>query len=178
MPQIVWREVRTRGLRPDWNLIIQEVEKELRTRIGPEIVNYFQKIVASWDDEDRPRFTSRMHISKSEISVYVYPTGSEHQKNVWTWVSITGTKPHPIPAKNAKYLKYRTDYKPRTTRSGGYKGPGVAVGPWRTSIVVQHPGFQPRNFEAWVRRWYLDEFRRLVENAFKRGIYHATRGRR
>jgi len=174
MPQVLWREVRSRGLRPDWNVVIKEVESTLQKEVKPALLNYFQQIVASWSPDDAPQFKAKVHVDKQGITVYVYPTGTEHQKNVWKWVSITGTVEHPIEARNAPYLKYRKDYLPRTTRSGGYKGPGAAVGPWRTALIVTHPGFLPRDFEGWVKRWYEDEFRRLVENAFKRGIYRVT----
>ena len=174
MPQVLWRPVYSRGLRPDWDIVVAEVAAAIDKEVKPALLNYFNKIVASWSPEDAPQFKAKKHIDKHGIVIYVYPTGTEHQKDVWKWVSITGTIEHPIEAINAPYLKYRKDYLPRTTRSGGYKGPGAAVGPWRTALIVIHPGFMPRDFEGWVHRWYEDTFRKVVEAAFRRGIYRAT----
>jgi len=162
-------------LRPDWNQVIKTVDEEFDKRIKPDLLSYFNRIVALWREKDRPGFKAMKRITKEHIKMYVYPTGPN--KKIWKWVSITGCKARTITVRVAKWLRFRWagpgSYKARTTKSGGYKGPGYAVGPLVRAKVVDWPGFDPRNFEAHIARWYRPKFYRYVENAFKRGIYRA-----
>ena len=178
MPHIYCRQVRTRGLRPDWKYLKREVESALDKRVKPDLLGYFNKIVAPWKDEHRPGFRARKRMTKKFISVWVFPVGPEKVKNIWKFVSITGVKPHQIPIKNAPFLMFRWDgpgsYQARTTRSGGYKGPGVASGRWHKMLEVWHPGFERRRFEWWIGQvWYKKKFYKIMEAAFKRGIRRA-----
>ena len=107
-------------------------------------------------------------------SVNVWPTGENAQ--IWRYVS-RGTKgPYWIVSKNpSKYpLKFRTDYKPRTTPSGGYKGPGRAFGKIVRPLYVSHPGIKARNFEQHIARWYAPQFRRTMKNAVARATRRAN----
>jgi hypothetical protein len=152
-----------------------EVGVEMDSRIKPDLLSYFQRIVADWDPDDRPAFRARKKITDKEAVLYVYPTGPG--KVIWNLVSITGAKPHPIVAKVKRWLGFiwggPGSYKHRTTASGGYKGPGEPSGDWVRFKRVQHPGFKARNFEKHVARWYRPKFYKYMENAFRRGIRRA-----
>ena len=175
MPQIYCRQVRTRGLRPDWNQVIKSVEQAMDVSAKSDILSYFNRIVAHWKEEDRPAFRAMKRITKQAIKIYVYPTGPN--KNIWKWVSVTGCKARTITIRVAEWLRFRWagpgSYKARTTKSGGYKGPGVAIGPLVRMKMVDWPGFDPRNFEAHIATWYRKRFYKIVNNAFKRGIRQA-----
>lgn len=66
------------------------------------------------------------------------------------WVDEGTEGPYPIPKQPkppGQALKFRTDYRPRTTPGAPFSGgPGVAVGPWRSAEQVMHPGIEERNF--------------------------------
>lgn len=175
MPQVLWRQVRSRGLLPEWDVAIQEVGNTMDKEIKPDVLSYFNRIVAPWKEENRPSFKAIKRITRRFVSLYVSPRGPG--KKIWEWVSITGTREHDIPVKDAKWLRFiwggPGSYKARTTRSGGYKGPGMPTGTWRKRKIVRHPGFEPRNFETWIGRWYKRPYRRKIENAFRRGIRKA-----
>lgn len=176
MPKILARQVRSRGLLPDWDLVIKEVEATLDSHVKPLFVNYFVRIVEPWDEEDRPAFRARKNITKKEISIYVFPVGP----NAWLWklVSVTGSGPHPIEARNAPFLVFMWggygSYLARTDTSGHYRGPGeIEGGSVRKTVAVEHPGFPPRNFEKFIILWGKKKALRLIENAFRRGIRRA-----
>jgi len=175
MPLIYMRLVRSRGLRPDWKYMEREVSAELDNRIKPDLLGYFNRIVANWSDEHRPAFRARKSMTKQAISVWVYPTGPGAE--IWKLVSITGAKPHEITPKHKSALKFvwggPGSYKARTTTAGGYKGPGAPSGEVVFRGRVFHPGFKSRNFEKHIARWYKPKFRRNIENAFRRGISKA-----
>jgi hypothetical protein len=160
-------------LLPEWDIAIKEVEAAMDRHVKPLILGYFNRIVSSW--RHAPVFKARKSITKKEIVVYIYPTGPN--ADIWKWVSVTGTKPHPIPVSNAEWLMFiwggPGSYKARTNLSGGYKGPGLPSGTWRKMKVVQHPGFPPRNFEKWVSKWASKRANRIVGNAFRRGFRKA-----
>lgn len=176
MPRIHIKQIRSRGLSPDWELIIKEVEATLDNQVKPMFLNYFARIVEPWSEENRPAFGARKKITKKEISIYVFPRGP----NAWLWklISITGSGPHPIEAKNAPFLVFMWggygSYLARTDTSGHYRGQGdVEGGSIQRRHSVEHPGFPPRNFEKYITRWGKKKALRLINNAFKRGVRRA-----
>jgi len=172
MPQIHCRQVRSRGLRPDWDEVIKVVADGMDREVKPKILSYFFRIVAHWKEEDRPGFKATKRITRDYIKLYVFPTGPN--KNIWKWVSVTGCKARDIVVRKAKWLRFRWagpgSYKARTDKSGHYKGPGEAFGPIIRRFVVDWPGFDPRNFEKHIARWTLKWYRRTMEKLFKKGI--------
>jgi hypothetical protein len=167
--KIFARAIRTRSGYPNWRNIKREVEKTMDHKDKPELLDYFTRITDLWEHE--VTFQARKRITEKEVSLYVYPTGEN--KMLWIWVS-GGTKgPYPIPKQprpRGSPLRFRTEYKPRTGRGYRYKGPGKAVGPWRSAHQVMHPGIKSREFEKHIIRFYKKKFLKHVENAMRRGI--------
>jgi len=167
--QILFRAIRARGKHPAWVEIAKEIERTLDTRVKPRMLEYPRKVVASW--EHKPDFKARKRVTRTGISLYVYPTG-ENAK-YWQWTS-RGTKPHIIEPKRAAALRFPSLYQPKTTPRGpGYKGSGKSSGPIVFALKVHHPGTKARKFEeAWARynkKW----FRKEMENAIRRGARRA-----
>jgi len=175
MPRIYFRQIKGRARTPNWDLAIKEVEHEIDNRVKPDLLEYFNRIVAHWSDEHRPAFKAMKKITKQGISIYVFPAGPNAK--IWKWVSVTGTKIHDITIKVAQWLIFRWDgkgsYKARTSAGGHYGGPGQATGRMRKFKKVTHPGFEPRGFEVHIARWYAPKFYKYIENAFRRGIRKA-----
>lgn len=173
MPKIYTRQVRSRGLRPDWDQVIVEVARTMDSQVKPLFLGYLNKIVAPWSHP--VSFRSRKRITRQEIVLYIWPEG----EYAWLWylISVTGAKRHDIAVKEADWLKFiwggYGSYQARTTRSGGYKGPGQPTGTWRKMLLVDHPGFKPRNFEKWIVRWGGKKANAMLEAAFRRGIRQA-----
>ena len=174
MPRIYIRQIRSRGLYPNWDLVVKEVGQTLDKEVKQLYLKYFERIVNSWDEQ--PAFRAKKSVTDDYISIYVFPVGP----NKWLWelVSITGAEPHGIDAKDAPLLAFLWggpgSYKSKTTTSGGYKGTGeVEGGELMRKAHVDHPGFPPRNFEKHITRWGKPKASRLVENAFRRGVRKA-----
>lgn len=174
MPRIYIRQVRSRSLYPNWDLVVKEVEKVLDNEVKPLFLNHFQRIVESW--EHKPQFGAKKSITDKFISIYVFPRGP--YKWLWELVSITGAEAHTIEAKDAPLLVFMWggpgSYDAKTDTAGHYKGSGTVDGGEITKmLVVDHPGFPPRNLEKHITRWGTPKARKSVENAFRRGVRKA-----
>lgn len=170
MPQVLFRAIKAKPVK--WAPFYNEIATTLDKVVKPDMIAWFDKIVAKW--KHQPNFKAMKKITRTDMSVYVYPTGPNAQ--IWRYVS-QGTKgPYPIPKDGnttAKMLRFRGKYKARTTTSGGYKGPGRATGKWQIRKRVTHPGIKARNFEKHIARWYKPTFTRTMKNAVARGLRKA-----
>ena len=174
MPQVLFRQIKAKPVK--WQPFYNEIATTLDKVVKPDLIAWFDKIVASW--RHRPAFRALKKITHTDMSVYVYPTGPSAQ--IWRYVSQGTRGPYPIPKVGntaAKALRFRWggygSYKARTTTSGGYKGAGKATGKMRTFKRVSHPGIKARNFEKHIARWYYPKFRKIMKNAVARGLRKA-----
>jgi hypothetical protein len=170
MPQVLFRVIKAKPV--NWQPFYNEIADTLDKVVKPDMIAWFNKIVAAWVHQ--PAFKATKKITRTDMSVYVYPAGPNAQ--IWRYVS-QGTRAHIIRPKRAKALAFTWggpgSYKAHTTTSGGYKGPGKATGTRRVFQVVHHPGNPPRNFEAHIARWYKPTFTRTMKNAVARGLRKA-----
>jgi hypothetical protein len=170
MPQVLFRQILAKPV--NWQPFYDEIATTLDKVVKPDMITWFNKIVSAWTH--RPAFKAMKKITRADMSVYVYPTGPSAQ--IWRYVSQGTSGPYPIPKDGnttAKMLRFRGNYKARTTTSGGYKGPGRATGKWYIRKRVTHPGIKARNFEAHIARWYKPTFTRTMKNAVARGLRKA-----
>jgi len=171
MPQVLFRAIRAKPI--NWQAFYDEIARTMDAEVKPALLKYFERVTKSWRHSQT--FAAQEKITRDKVSVNVWPTGADAQ--IWRYVS-KGTKgPYWIVSKNpSKYpLKFRTGYKPRTTTSGGYKGPGRAFGKIVRPLYVSHPGIKARNFEKHIARWYAPVFRRTMKNAMARAMRRASR---
>ena len=103
MPKIIWRQVRSRGLLPNWDDVLKEVAATMDRQVKPDLLSYHNRIVAPWSRNHRPGFRTRRVLNKSEISMYVWPSGGLG-KDIWNWLSKGTEGPYDIVAKVAGKL--------------------------------------------------------------------------
>jgi hypothetical protein len=123
----------------------------------------YQAIVANW--ENQPEFGVKFSVTKRGISL---------------WIDFTGTKPHPIKAKNAPVLSFLWggpgSYSPKTRPVGIFGGPGIVSGGNLVAFLeVDHPGFPPRLFTEDMNRQFGPKDKRDLYNAYRRGFRRATK---
>lgn len=166
MAIIAVRRVGKRRKRRDWTRIWRAVRRHINTVERKKLITKFNRVVANW--KHKPKFIASFNKKRPDFVFFVRPVGKEAKK--WRWVS-RGTKgPYTIRAKNAPTLVFRTNYKPKTKPGGIFGGPGVATGPFRTPVKVEHPGIEPRLFEEEISKKFQPEFRRRIENLIRREI--------
>ena len=176
MPQVLFRAIKAK--QSDFRVFYNEIEKALDGVVKPDLLAYFNKVVKAW--KNPPVFQARKKISLVDMQIYVYPTGPNAE--IWKYVSF-GTRPHIIRPKRAKALSFQWggpgSYKPRTTTSGGYNGPGKVVGGKPVAFKhVNHPGNKARNFEKFIARWYKTRFKKVMDDAVRRGVRAAKQAAR
>jgi len=148
---------------------MKEVEKTFDRHVKPELRSYFTRITKLWDHP--VRFEARKKVTSKSISLYVGPTGTNAK--LWIWITLGTKGPYLIPKQpkpSGFPLRYRKGYQPRTKPGYKYRGPGKAVGPWRSAHQVKHPGIKPREFEKHIKRFYTPKFHARMRNALRRGV--------
>ena len=147
-------------------------------RVEKALLKSHEIVVKDWKSD--VGFKVKFVTTPRRMYVHVFPTGKD--KEVWTYVDL-GTRPHKIAAKNAPRLAFmmsvdaggkfvRGGYVPktlakpaRTVVGGGYvKSPKALARP----IEVDHPGSEGRGFTEQIAKDLQPEFRREMENAFRR----------
>lgn len=176
MPRIAFRQIRTRGARPDWDAIQKEVERTLDSVVKPALIKKFKDVTSDW--KHQVTFNARKQVKSTEIIVYVFPV---ENKQIWIFVSKGTTGGYQIPknppAKSRDgLLHYQGVYDARTAPGGRYGlGSGQKSGSWVSKRTVTHPGVKAREFEETISKEYQKEFSRVMENAMRRGIRAAQK---
>ena len=176
--RVIVREVRTLSKRPDWSVIVKEIEEKMDREAKPLAIAEFDKVIKGWSLDLKFKATKR--IRSDEIVVYVYPSGKD--AFIWKILSITGSGLYG--PKHAKYeikpkatgypLRFQWggpgSYNPKTKPVAQYGGPGtVSGGTERRFMSVMHPGIEPRLFEPEIGKRLLPRFRQIVRNAIRIG---------
>lgn len=146
--------------------IRREIEQALSGPVKQKIVKRFDARVANW--KNKPRFFGRRTSRVDAISLFVHPGGNAEAVRIYGFVTL-GTRPHRIEGNPTLFFP-GGPYQPKTKPGGSYGGPGIAPGPTVAAKVVQHPGTEPRNFEADVAKESKSEFYRDMDAAFERGL--------
>jgi len=151
----------------------------VRTRIIAGIRQMAMPVLKQYAAE-RSRLTNRFKGVKPEYGIAMWERDSEvlllivlknaRQRTgnggptlatLMEWLFVTGTKAHPIAAKNAKFLAFQTGYSRLTTG-----GSGQATGPVLFRQHVNHPGFAPSPELKKID----DKFRPIVRLAINAGF--------
>jgi len=102
--------------------------------------------VHGWANQNIPNWKEIGPRTKAGNREWIYRT----KDTPFLWVNDGTAGPYPIPKSPkppGQALKFQTDYRPRTTPGAPFSGgPGIAVGPWRSSSQVMHPGIEARDF--------------------------------
>lgn len=174
MPRVAIRFHRSRRRFVHHPEVMKEMKRVHDKVIKPKFVKEFDKVVANW--RNKPRFFSaRKRLGEDAFVLYVYPVGSELQKNIWRW-NVEGTRPHVIAARNAPRLAFMWggpgSYLPKTGPGGKwYGGPGSVVGgEWHFPLAVMHPGTAAREWPKVIGEKLSGFYRKEVEAAWRRAL--------
>jgi hypothetical protein len=174
MPQVLFRAIKAKPI--NWQAFRDEIARTMDAEVKPALLSYFERVTKSWRNQQTFKATKK--ITREQMTVNVVPVGPNAE--IWKYVS-QGARPHIIRPKGRGYpLRFEWggygSYKPRTTPSGGYRGPGRVVGGKTVRFMqVKHPGNKARNFEKHIARWYAPQFRRTMKNAVARATRRANR---
>lgn len=148
----------------------QQIEKVLDEQVAPAMIKSHERIVVNWSN--RVTFSSEKSIRANKINLFVFPTGPN--KQIWIYVD-QGTRPHRIEPRQKPLLifpwggpdSYLPKTLPRPARTvvggGTVRNPHIV-----RSLGVDHPGSEARGFSKQIAEDIKPEFRREIENAFRR----------
>lgn len=176
MARVITRVIRSERRRAASVEIEAEMKATWARLITPRIEGYYQNVVNEWSAENRPEIVSVVLDTPKGFEVRTRPEG-EPGEDIWNWITNGTEGPYKIP-KSPKppgtALRFQWDgpgsYRPKTGRSGQYRGPGMSSGPIRFFKQIEHPGIKPRNFETFFIIYITPAFRRESENAVRRGL--------
>jgi hypothetical protein len=170
VPRIVIKVIRSKRRRSAWSYIEPEIDREFDKEVKPRLTGYCERIVSPWTG-DKPTFKARKSSTARYIAINIWPVGGKGADK-WRWASEGTPMRTIVPRKPGGVLVFRADYKPRTTASGTYRGPGRATGDLVFTKRVKRHRIKPRNFEKIILRWYRQSkhFTHSMENAIRRGI--------
>jgi hypothetical protein len=135
----------------------------------------FEGVVDDW--QNKPRFVIEQKIEAEMLTVVVRPDKRMKASRVFGYVDRGTDGPYTIkPKKQGGRLAFQTGYQPKTlpiAQSG--VGPGAAGGPLVFARQVTHPGIDARLFSETIQRRTDKDFRRNVENAFRRMARRANK---
>ena len=145
-------------------------ELGLATRdIGQQMKLKHQGVVRDWSSQSKPQFEVQTVIQPKFISVQVRVKG--RNKRIYRYVD-EGTKPHDIQSKTlGGLLKFIGGYQAKTQPIAKFaQGSGSRLGKWVSKRLIHHPGIRARKFSETFEKEILPEFRRAIENAFRRAL--------
>jgi len=141
---------------------------------GQLLLAKHEEAVSRWSEQ--PRFVMTTTIAPKLMIVEVTPTGPFAVR--WPWIDKgTGTHgpkkaPYIIqPKQPGGRLVFQTGYSAKTSPiANSNAGDGSRSGPWVSTQLVIHPGIPPRNFTKKFIEDLMPEFRRIMNNAFRRAL--------
>lgn len=152
--------------RKSFRQLADKVARQLNTleRDAEGIKADFEATTATW--KHKPEFVIKFQPwpTAGAISAVVY-TDDE----IYGYVD-RGTKPHPIAAKYAPYLRFQVGYHAKTTPNTIGSHGGGKFGPWRMPKEVQHPGTEARNFSQIIQEKWQKRLPEDMQEAVRRGV--------
>jgi hypothetical protein len=135
-----------KGLKPK-KLKVKEVRLNILNVLraeGNAVKKELEKTTTTWKGA-KPTFTIAIGLTGNDAIVLVGPAGNPEGAQKWVWLD-EGTKPHPIVAKNAPNLVFRTNFSPKTKVKTFSSSAGSISPPWRAVKKVDHPGIDAREW--------------------------------
>lgn len=149
--------------------IMEEIRHVMETKTRRDIKNLFEKTTEGWSNQMNPKsgfgevvFQSRDHFGSSEMSVTVY---TRSQKYI---LVNAGARSHTIAPRRAKMLRFQTGYRSATSpRRIGSMSP-ARFGRFISARMVNHPGFEARDFDEAIAEHYAPVFERDIQDAINK----------
>jgi hypothetical protein len=131
----------------------------------------FDDVVSDWSKENKPAFKIETKVSSAGFRVEVRPVMRGKGWLIFKWVD-RGTEAHsidPKPGNKRGLLIFRGGYSPKTLPiARSHVGDGKAHGDWASVDHVDHPGTKARLFSETIQKRTYPQFRKTIENLFRR----------
>lgn len=144
----------------DVDKAIDRVERYMRTDASSDVEALFRKTTDGWSD--KPRWERDFKRTGRSLEANIYTTDE-----IYTLVNL-GSPPHTIrPRKAGGLLRFQEGYrsatKPRFIGSQAKR----RFGNWREQTVVNHPGFDAREFDKAIAKRYKPTFIKGIEKSLE-----------
>lgn len=136
----------------------------MRNKSARELKQMFQDTVFGWSQ--KPYFAAKFGGGVSELSLEIIPTGPEAE----TYVLVNaGSPPHTIiPRRPGGRLRFRPGYRASTAPGVLKSRRAYRSGAQVVARIVNHPGFEPREFPKAIKEEYTPTFEKDMQDAMNR----------
>jgi len=136
-----------------------EIEKQAKP-YADGVKRDFESTFSTWSQDSKPKLNVKTNINlNGAVSIEVDVVGE-----IYTFVH-EGTKPHEIKAKNAKRLRFTSNYNAKTVIGQIKSQSGGASGEILYRQRVFHPGFKGRNFSKLIMTKWRQPFFKAMQRA-------------
>jgi len=139
-------------------------------KTAPEVKALFRKTVFGW--ANKPSFRQHLTRTSMYMSMSVWGDGSnKNSRGLEAWKQYAmvnqGTERHDIPKSGTTYMRFQDGrgYKSSTTPRILKSGPRSNSGAFIVKFKVDHPGFEPREFDKTIADHYAPIFRKDMQDA-------------
>jgi len=177
---IYFRAFRTRGVYADYPAFREQINTGIRI-VGFDLAGRFDKTCSHW--RKRPSFGIMHETTEKGVAVDIIPSGPVAP--LWWWHN-NGVEGRTIRPKRHRQPRQRQLAQPRVGRGGRVRRMRVAPravlrfrgrgGEWVYRRSVEWKGLIAQNWTEKIATEYNPTFRRVMENAARRGARAAQRG--
>lgn len=144
---------------------VDSILDKMKSKTAPEIRALFAQTTEGW--KNKPSFSFKTWSNSDEIGTEVYPDGDNAEQ--YKLVSL-GSPRHPIDPKNGPFLYFRTGYRASTSPGRLLSRANFRSGPWYSTMHVEHPGFEARDFPDAIRQEYNATFVKDMQEAINEAV--------
>jgi hypothetical protein len=143
--------------------VVERIIAAQRTKTAPALESYFRKTTEGW--QTPPEWSRRQTVTSHSIAMAVFASGPHADQ--YKLVN-NGASPHSIrPRQQGGMLRFQPGYhaatKPHVLSSNAFSRFGNFI----SSMGVEHPGFEAREFDLAVAEAHFDDFARDMQDAMK-----------
>ena len=139
---------------------LDAIARDQRQTTVPRLKKLFQKTVYGWSN--KPEFGWVQRRTADSISITMYPQGQYADK--WELVNA-GSPRHRIPKSGFTFMRFRPGYRAATTPGSLMSRRAYRSGKYETHFVVNHPGFDARDFIGQIAEEYNNPFMGEMQEA-------------
>lgn len=140
-----------------------EMARTQRQTSVPRLRKLFEKTVFGWSK--KPGFGWSQRRTFDEMSITMYPTGQ--YADIWNLVS-SGSPAHVIKPRKGGLLSFRPGYRAATRPGSLMSSRAYRSGKTVAAKIVNHPGFEARNFPELIAEEYRNPYVNDMQDALNR----------
>jgi hypothetical protein len=138
------------------------------------IIKNFKETTKTWTGA-KPEFDAIITLQDPGPALFVGPTGNDKGVQKYRWLNDGTRKNYPIPKypkKGGKRLAFMTTgFSPKTrVRTIGSTAGSKAGPPMAFPVQVIHPGIEAREFDNEIGKLWKPRFKKIMQEALKRGV--------